>query len=92
MLQLSGKDIVVDPDPHGFASFWQPGSASGSASAASKNPDPHEIPIHICPFYTSEFRFNKNHKNEKNQDPHQSDKLDPDPHQFADDKAKMFEI
>jgi hypothetical protein len=36
---------VVDPNPHGSASFWYPGSASRSAS--NKNPDPYQIKIRI---------------------------------------------
>ncbi len=56
--------MYPDPDPKGSASFWKPGSASGSASAANKYPDPH-----------------------------QTDKLDPDPdpHQFADAKPKCMQ-
>ncbi len=34
---------VVNPDPHGSASFWEPGSASGFAPASNKNPDPHQF-------------------------------------------------
>jgi hypothetical protein len=36
---------VVNPDPRGSASFWEPGSASGSAPASNKNqdPDPHQL-------------------------------------------------
>jgi hypothetical protein len=33
------------PDPHGSASFWEPGSAS--ASNKNPDPDPHQIKIRI---------------------------------------------
>jgi hypothetical protein len=38
---------LVDPDPHGSASFWQPRSAS--ASNKNLDPDPHQnLSARIC--------------------------------------------
>jgi hypothetical protein len=51
------------------------------------DPDLHPDPHHFGMVTWIRIRTNKN------PDPHQSDKLepDPDPHQFADDKPKCME-
>jgi hypothetical protein len=38
---------ILDPDPHGSASFWLPGSASASNKNPDLDPHPDEIKIRI---------------------------------------------
>jgi hypothetical protein len=65
----------MDPDPAIFVSGFQ-----GSVV----DPDPHGSASASGYTLTS----NKNPYTDLHPHPHQNDKLDPDPHQFADDKQK----